>query len=229
RLQYLIAFQSSTQPTIRPQAGNTSGDPVALENDGCNGAGCTTGEFSTPLTIPLVANFTLIGPGPGTWVDGTGSGGYGMVLRRGTGGYYVNGVISRWSRGAIGIRDAASTGARITAGELVIQNVLVAADNAAMFQSGQLTVDAAANQIVQATQNTTALFTAAPVAPANAGALDFTPPTGSPATTGGLATFTGNLATKGGTFVTGTSFRGAAPTSGADVRWWAGWTNFATN
>ena len=29
-----------------------------------------------------------------------------MMLRRGTGGFYVNGVVSRWSRGAISIRDA---------------------------------------------------------------------------------------------------------------------------
>lgn len=229
RLQYLIAFQSSTQPTIRPGAGNTSGDPVGIENDGCAGAGCTGGENSTPLNIPLVANFTLIGTGPGTWVDGTASGGYGMVLRRGTGGYYVNGAIARWPRGAIAIRDAASTGVRVTNGELIVQNVLVAADNAAVFQSGQLTVDAVANQIIQVTQNTAALFTAAPIAPANAAALDFTPPAGSPATIGGLATFTGAVATKAGSFVAGTTFRGAAPPSGADVRWWAGWTNFANN
>lgn len=232
RLQHLVAFQSGTQPTIRPGAGNSSGDPVGIENDGCNGAGCTTGENSTPLTIPLVANFTLVGTGPGTWVDGTGSGGWGMVLRRGTGGYYVNGVVARWPRGAIAIRETSgqtAQAARITNGELVLNNILVAADNAAIFQAGQLTVDAAENAVIQVTENSDALFTAAPVNPANTEALDFTPPSGSPATSGGLATFTGALATKAGTFISGTSYRGAAPPSGNDVRWWAGWTNFAAN
>ena len=228
RLQYVIAMQSSTQPTIRPGAGNTSGDPVGIETDGCDGPGCTDGHDSEPLNIPLVANFTLIGTGPGTWVEGTGSGGYGMVLRRGTGGYYVNGVIARWPRGAIGLRDAA-TGQRVADGDFVLNNVLVGADNAALFQAGQLTLDASANQIIQVAESSGALFTAAPVAPASAATLDFTPPAGSPATTGGLATFTGAVATRAGTFVQGTAFRGAAPPSGADVRWWAGWTNYANN
>ena len=233
RLQYLIAFQSSRQPTIRSGAGNTSTDPVGIENDGCGAAataGCTDGHNSAPLNIPLVANFTLIGTGAGSWVDGTASGGYGMVLRRGTGGYYVNGVIARWPRGAIGLRDAA-TNTRSTAGELVVNNVLVAADNTALFQggTGQFTLDVSANAIAQVTQNSAALFTAAPVAPANAAALDFTPPAGAPSATGGLATFNGTLATKAGTFVAGTAFRGAAPSSGPDLRWWANWTNFVAN
>ena len=72
RLQYLIAFQSKLlQP--RPNAGNVSQDPQGIENDGCNGAGCVGGQDSQPYTIPLVANFTLIGfpntvtlPTPGT-------------------------------------------------------------------------------------------------------------------------------------------------------------------
>jgi hypothetical protein len=230
RLQYLIAFQSNVQPTIRPGAGNTSSDPVGIENDGCGGAttpGCTLGFDSTPLNIPLVANFTLIGTGAGTWVDGT-SGGYGLVLRRGTGGYYVNGAVSRWPKAAFAVRDGA-TGGRLSNGELVPRNVFVAQDNGTMFQAGQQTVDAAANLIIQGTENTAALFTAAPVSPANTAALDFTPSASSPLTSGGLATFTGAIATKAGTFVAGTTFRGAAPSSGTDLRWWAGWTNYAVN
>lgn len=229
RLQFLIAVQPSTQPSIRAGAGNTSGDPVGIENDGCDGNGCTAGRNSQPFTVPLVANFTLIGTGPGTWVDGTGSGGYGMVLRRGTGGFYVNGLISRWPRGAIGLRDA-ETQTRITNGDFILRNVLVGADNALLFQAGQVPViDAGANNIIQVAQNTTALITAAPLQPANAAALDFTPAAGSPATTGGYSPFTGAVLTKAGNFVTATTYRGAAPTAGADLRWWAGWTNYAEN
>jgi hypothetical protein len=235
RLQYLLAYQSATQPVVRPGAGNTSADPVGLENDGCNGTSCPSGENSTPYTIPLVANFTLIGTGSGSWVDATASGGYGMVLRRGTGGYYVNGLIARWPRGAIGIRDGTTgtawTSARIAAGDLVLKNILVASDNAALFQggTGNVTVDASANAIVSATENTSALFTAAPLAPANTAALDFTPPASSPAASGGMSTFTGNIAAKATTFIEATPFRGAAPPSGNNIRWWAGWTNYATN
>lgn len=35
------------------------------------------------------------------------------------------------------------------------------------------------------------------------------------------------LATKGGTFITGTAYRGAADPAGAD--WWATWTNYDIN
>ena len=230
RLQYLIAYQSSAQLNIRPTAGNTSSDPVGIENDGCDGTGCTNGQSSTPYTTPLVANFTLVGTGTGSWVDGTSSGGYGMVLRRGTAGSYINGLVARWPRGAIALRDAASTGVRITSGELVLSNILVA-DNAAVFQAGQLTVDAGANAIIEAQGATTAgLFAALPAQPpADETGLDFTPSATSPASAGGLALFTGALATKAGTFVAGTAFRGAAPATGADARWWQGWTNYARN
>src|SRR5690606_37869310 len=229
RLQYLIAYQSPEQLNIRPTAGNTSSDPVGIENDGCNGAGCTNGQDSAPLTNPLVANFTLVGAGAGSWEEGTSSGGYGMVLRRGTAGSYVNGVVARWPRGAFAIRDEASTGARIASGDLTIGNILVA-ENAALFQPGQLTIDASANAIVEAQATTAALFAAVPAAaPASASALDFTPAAGSPAASGGLSQFTGSLAARAGTFVQGTTFRGAAPASGADARWWQGWTNYARN
>jgi hypothetical protein len=153
-----------------------------------------------------------------------------MVLRRGTAGSYVNGLLARWPRGAIALRDAASTGVRITNGELVLNNILVA-DNAAIFQAGQLTVDAGANAIIEAQGATTAgLFVSvAAQAPEDAGDLDFTPSATSPASAGGLVLFTGNLAAKAGTFVQGTAFRGAAPVSGANARWWEGWTNYARN
>ena len=104
RLQHLIAYQSDLV-VPRPGSGNASSDPQGIENDGCNGAGCADGHNSTPFTTPVVANFTLVGTGAGTDVDPT-SGGHGAVLRRGTGGYYVNGVVARWPKAGFGIRDA---------------------------------------------------------------------------------------------------------------------------
>ncbi len=57
--------------------------------------------------------------------------------------------------------------------------------------------------------------------------FDWTPAAGSPAATGGLTAFTGNMATATGTFVQGTAYRGAAAPAGA--KWWTGWTTYARN
>jgi hypothetical protein len=227
RMQYLVAYQ--TRVLIpRAGAGNVSNDPQGIENDGCAGANCTNGQNSTPLNIPLVANFTLVGTGPGV-VDGT-SGGIGMMLRRGTGGYYVNGVVARWPRAALSLRDAA-TNDRITAGDLQLRNLLLA-DISTVFQASsgsnvQFTVDEAANAIESSATGTAALFTAFAPQPTSAAQLDWTPAAASPAATGGLAAFTGAIATKAGTAVAGTAFRGAADPAGP--KWWQSWTIYADN
>ena len=74
------------------------------------------------------------------------------------------------------------------------------------------------------------LFSALPAQgaiPANVAAFDWTPAAASPIATGGLATFTGKIGTKGGTAVTGTAYVGAAAPGGA--KWWTGWTVYARN
>jgi hypothetical protein len=225
RLQHLIAFQTR-QAIPRTGAGNVSTDPQGIENDGCNGTGCTNGQNSTPLNIPMVANFTLVGPPDGIF-SGT-SGGIGMMLRRGTGGYYVNGAIARWERAGISLRDA-NTVAR-TAAELIVSNVAVV-DVGARFQpaSGATVQDSVhagiANVIYTATHTKDSLFVAVPTSPTNASQLDWTAKAA--IATGGTGAFTGDLATKGGTFVTGTDYRGAANPAGP--QWWSGWTNYADN
>jgi hypothetical protein len=149
-----------------------------------------------------------------------------MVLRRGTGGFYVNGLVTRWPKAAISIRDQASTGARITNGDFILRNVL-SSDNATLFQAGQLTVDATANALETAATAAGTLFTAFSADPSNASQLDWMPAPNSAARTGGFAAFTGAIATKAGTFVTGTAFRGAVDPAAA--RWWQGWTIYADN
>ncbi len=226
RIQFAIAFQQiSVVP--RAAAGNVSQDPQGIENDGCNGANCTAGQNSLPYTIPLIANFTLVGPPAG--VNTQGSGTIGMMLRRGTGGYYVNGIVSRWARAAVSLRDQ-TTLDRITGTDLLLKNLLLA-ENGVNFQpqSGatiQGTVDLTANALEAATGTAVSLFTALPAAPTAAG-LDWSPSAASPARTGGLAAFTGAVATKAGTFITATAYRGAADPSGP--KWWQGWTNYAEN
>ncbi|HEX8672259.1 MAG TPA: fibronectin type III domain-containing protein [Longimicrobium sp.] len=222
RNQFLIALQS-TILTPRAGSGNSSTDPQGFEVDGCSGANCIAGQSSQPHTIPVFANFTMNGTGPGVVPA---AGGFGGVLRRGAGGFYVNGIIARWPGAALAIRDAA-TNDRITAGDLSIRNVL-AAENGTLFESGsgRFTVDAAANAIETSPSATASLFGSFDVSRGAAG-LDWHPSVTSAARTGGLATFTGTLATKAGTAVTGTTYRGAADPAGA--RWWANWTTYVRN
>jgi hypothetical protein len=225
RLQYLIAFQSRIlQP--RPGAGNVSADPQAIEIDGCNGTGCAAGQTSQPYTIPLVANFTIIGF-PNT-VTVPAGGGRGAVLRRGTGGYFVNGLIGRYPTAGLSLRDQASTGARVADGTLDIRNHLVVETPALLDASTNVTFDQTGRELRhQATTTAASLLSALPTSPTDAAAFDWTPLAGSAATTGGLATFSGNILAKAGAFVTPTTYVGAADPAGA--KWWQGWTNYAAN
>ena len=107
RIQYVIGY-NSVQLTPRTGAGFYATDLEGIENDGCNGSGCDNGFNQQPYTIPLVANVTLIGCGDATCV-GSG-GGFGMMLRRGTGGYYINSVFARFPSAGISLRDAETFG-----------------------------------------------------------------------------------------------------------------------
>jgi hypothetical protein len=236
RNQYLIAFQS-TILAPRAGAGSSSGDPQGFEVDNCGsatGGGCDNGYASMPLTIPMFANFTLVGPGPIPAVTST-SGGVGMVLRRGAAGYYVNGIIARWPRAAISLRDSV-TQARSNDGSLILRNILVletgatAGTNAPLFEggTGRFAIDSVAGNIVKAAGTVVVAdeFAGIPATPTLAG-LDFALTAAGLARTGGTGAFTGALATKAGTFVSGTGYRGAWDPAGA--KWWSGWTNYARN
>ncbi len=222
RLQYVIAYQSK-QLIPRAGAGNTSGDPQGIENDGCNGSGCDLGHNTTPFTIPVVANFTLVGTAPGVVAAG---GGYGMVLRRGTGGHYVNGILARWPNAGISIRDAGTTN-RVTEGVMSIRNVLIAESPLAL-QAGQQTYDLAGNAITFEQATTAAsIFAKFPTAPTSVADFDWSLSAAAAARTGGLATFTGDLAARAGAVIMGTTYRGAWNPAG--TKWWEGWTSYSNN
>jgi hypothetical protein len=155
-----------------------------------------------------------------------------MVLRRGTGGHYVNGIVARWPAAAFAIRDA-TTKARIDAGEFTMRNILIA-ENGTAFEpdvastsTRHFSLDMAPNQIVAHSGTAASLFAGLPSQPAvpTTATLDWALAANSPARTGGTGAFAGALAAKAGTFVTGTTFRGAADPNGP--RWWTGWTNYA--
>jgi hypothetical protein len=204
-----------------------------VENDGCEGAGCQNGRNSTPLTTPVLANFTLVGMGDVALAGS--SGGYGMMLRRGTGGWYVNGIVARWPRAAISLRDP-DTYARagslavpdLGSSDLAVRNVLLV-ENGAPFQTGsnQFAFDLAGNAIEPVQASTASLFLAFPTSIGSgttAAAFDWTPAAGSAAANGGLTTFTGKLAQAAGTSVAGSNYRGAAAPDGP--KWWQGWTTY---
>jgi hypothetical protein len=238
RLQYLIGF-NSVQLTPRANAGFPATDLEGIENDGCNGSGCDNGFNQTPFTTPVVANFTLIGCGS---VDCVGSaGGFGLMLRRGTGGYYVNGVVARFPRGGVSLRDAETfvrAGSLATpdlaTADLAIRNVLFTDIGSAVFQTGtspvQNSLDLTGNNLINSSTTAASLFTALPaqgVTPAGVSAFDWTPAATSAIATGGMANFSGKLATKAGAIVAPTSYLGAAAPTGA--KWWAGWTVYFRN
>ena len=225
RLQFLIGYQSRV---LIPRAGtgNTSADPQGIENDGCNGNGCDLGFNSVPFTIPVVANFTLVGTGPGVVPA---AGGYGAILRRGTGGHYVNGLWARWPSAGIGYRDAATKTRETTDGVLTIKNSMIVESPLAL-QAGQQTYDLAGNAVVFEQATTAAsVFTKLPVtgplSPASASEFDWSLSAGAAARTGGLTSFTGDLLTRAGSFVSGTAYRGAWDPNG--TKWWEGWTYYA--
>jgi hypothetical protein len=242
RLQYLIAFQS-TQLAQRGGAGTPSTDPQGIENDGCNGTGCDLGFNSTPLTIPVVSNFTLVGTGS-TASSGS-AGGIGMMLRRGTGGYYTNGIVARWPRAGVSLRDpetytrAGGVATQdLATTDLAVKNILFV-ETPVVFQGAngtnvQNSLDLAGNGLVNGTATTASLFAKFPATagPTTTEAdFDWALSSTSAAATGGLATFTGKLATAAtgatstGNTLTGTAYVGAVAPNG--TKWWEGWTRYA--
>ena len=228
RNQFLIGYQTTVlQP--RPGSGGTSGDPQGFEIDGCAGTGCTDLQNSAPFNMPVFANFTMIGPGPNVLPA---SGAVGMVLRRGTGGTYINGIVGRYTVG-LSIRDAASNQRRLD-DSLTIRNLLLAENVAHLDPSAsnftqQAFFAGSGIDSVSGANSARLLFLSVPQAgtvPSTA-TLDWTPAAGSAAATGGLSTFTGVVAARVGTFITPTAYRGAADPNGP--KWWQGWTIYDRN
>ena len=235
--QFLIAMQS-TQIDPQSGTGTLSGDPQGFEIDGCSPstAGCNapavgaSQQSAHPFTMPVFANFTIVGTGSAA--NSGASGGNGMVVRVGTGGTFINGIVARWPRSAISLRDT-TTFNRESVDSLLLSNVLFAQNGVGVggnFDTPTLPftdadVEARVGSGTESNAGTAAsLFTSLP----NVGAvpslatLDWTPPAGSAAATGGLNTFAGVIAARAGTFIVPTAYRGAAAPGG--TKWWTGWT-----
>jgi Fibronectin type III domain len=230
RNQFLIAYQS-TRIAPRTGSGVLGSDPRGFEGDGCDPAvaGCTlsTTGASEPFSLPVFANFTAIGA---NGLAGFPADGNGLVVRRGSAGVFVNGVIARYPGRAISIRDAFTDSLRIR-DSLYIGNIVLAENGANYDPDGSnfgQEAKFAANGMTAAAGAASTILTSL-----TAPNLDFTPVAGQPAASGGMATFSTRIAARvtnffGTTPMPATSYRGAADPAGTN-KWWQGWTVHITN
>jgi hypothetical protein len=225
RLQNIVAFQSVR---LAPAAGSgfISSDPEGFEGDGCPSgeAGCDAGNAQTPYAVPVIANFTLIGPGTG--VPLSSSGDYGAVIRRGSGGYFTHGIIAQWARQGINLRDAFTNTQLETNDSLNIVNLLLA-ENGANYD------DDAGSNFGQASKFTTsnhvedAGTAASLITSLSTAGLDWTPTGAATSVPGAIvipAAYTAEFF--GGTLTPGDYFGAASPSG---PKWWEGWSSYAEN
>lgn len=234
RNQFLIAYQSRRLALVPP--GIQASDPQGFEGDGCeisaSKPGCAT-YFNAPLSMPVFANYTLIGTG--SLVTGYPSGGgRGAVIRRGTGGTFLNGVIARWSTRGINMRNHHTDTLRMR-DSLIVRN-LVLAGNGSNFDPVSATDTlnlgyqskfvVTGSGIVEDGGSAASLFVKLPADTnaTTAASFDWTPAGASTIRQGGLSTFSGLIGTRAGSAVTPTSYMGAADPAGN--RWWEGWTTY---
>jgi hypothetical protein len=233
RAQFLLALQT-TVLTPRPGTGTVSSDPRGFEGDGCESdkAGCT--YANTPYSMPVWANFTVVGPGAGVFSTTDGNG---AVVRRGGAANFVNGIIARWPGVGFSIRDQ-ETKDRMDADSLYIRNVFLV-ENGSDFESpaknfGYVVSDSAAAWNVKTAKLADVFTGAVPTSATTVteSTLNLALKSGSAAATGGLSSFAGTpLAGRVKNFFGGdmpaTAYVGAIDPSGTP--WYAGWTVFARN
>lgn len=219
RNQYLIAYQSQRlQPA--PGAGTLSTDPQGIEADGCNGSGCTTGFRSTPFSDPTFANLTILGMGA---TETTASGGFGVVLRRGTKGLLANSIIANWKGIGLTVRDSV-TGNLTTADSLNATDLVFAANT---LDHDTVGANYGQASVFTADNHRTAASVAAILTNTTATSLNWTPLGTAAAGCGTVAIPAARTgAFFGGTLAT-TTFCGAVNPAGP--LWYQGWTSYAAN
>jgi hypothetical protein len=235
RGQFLIALQTSVL-TPRPGSGTVSSDPRGFEGDGCENdkAGCT--YANAPYSMPVWANFTVIGPGDGVFSTTDGNG---AVVRRGGAANFVNGIVARWPGVGFSIRDD-ETKALMDADSLYIRNVVLAG-NGSNFEApkagrfGDVVADSATAWNVTESSLTDLFAGALPTSATSVTAtnLNILLRSGAPAANGGLSSFDGTpLAARVTNFfgatMPATAYIGAADPA-ASTQWYEGWTNWGRN
>jgi hypothetical protein len=244
RHQYLIALQTGPRVTPRPgNPGALSAEQNGFEVDGCGSAAgtCAAGFNSTPYSMPVFANFTVVGPGPGVIpVRAGGDGGVGLLARRGTGGVWVNGVVARWPEAALSIFDP-ETNTRITEDSLDILNTHFTDNGRTYDTTGMTNRNGTADKFTTSGHTTAAdaahtLFVSVPTAAttiANNFAFDWRPAAAVAIRTGGTggtlpAPLSNRVSNYFGGTLAGTTYRGAVEPD-AVTQWYSGWTVYYRN
>jgi hypothetical protein len=233
RVQFLIAYQT-TRLTPQAGSGGLGSDPRGFEIDGCDPGAAPAGSCtmtatgtSQPFTNPTFANFTIIGPTVGHATFPTGNNAGAAVLRRGTAGYWANGILARWKGVALNIRDAWSDTLLSQRDSLNVVAVLLA-ENEANYDTtsnfGQAAKFASDQHKVFATTTTVDTLLGLTLTAPN---LDWTPKAGSPATTGGATVPAARVGAYFGGSWANTTYLGAAAPGG--TKWWQGWTAYNSN
>jgi hypothetical protein len=239
RNQFMIAFQTQrlTPSTLNP-TGQFSSDPRGFEGDGCDAGGNPDCTFnSEPFSMPVFANFTVIGPGNLAGLSSTLRNVSGATIRRGSGGVLINGIIGRWKGHCLNIQDT-ETDARRTADSLNIVDIVFAEclggtydpGNATTDLAGQAGIFAASNHREQAGNGLADLISSL-----NPASLNWAPVASSIITVGGSGD-----AANGGVAIARTdrfaNFRGGSLSQTTYVgaaapgdTWWTGWTVYAIN
>ncbi len=190
-------WQGNAQFVIVQQASDVGDRGIEADNREGN-------DDVTPRSNPNFSNFTFIGGA---------SGDTGMVLRRGTAGNFMNGIITGFQDAGLDI-DSASTAALATAGDITFDSILLVENNANL-ESDDATEDAAQNGAfaagsnnVDSTGNSTLSGSPAVIPGANESAVPATDPTAF------------------GSFFDDVDYIGAV--RDADDTWYQGWTLLVT-
>lgn len=232
RNQFMIALQ--TQRLI-PATGTGvfSSDPKGFEGDGCDPAvsGCLLGSTAatthTIYSMPVFANFTMVGPGQ---LAGFPADGNGATIRRGTGGTFRNGVLSRWKGIALNMRDVWTDSMRLR-DSLSIRG-LVLAENGFAFDTVATGVNnlATADKFVNNNIRTPATAAVALFTSLNTAGLDWHPAGGATSVlaTGGEVAPAARVANYFGGSWVNTTYIGAVDPVATTV-WYSGWTRYVIN
>ena len=222
RDQYVVAVLSTV---LDGYDGQGTDDRSFLESDGCEAGvtGCPASFDAAPYSMPFFANFVAIGPW--SW-DVARYGGNGIVIRRGSGATLVNGVVARWPKSALTVRDAFTETMR-QRDSLTISNLFFTQNGSNFDPAGSFYGQRdkfAGSSIEESSFDAASLFVRYEP---STGSFEWEPAAGSPIATGGLSPFSGRIAARAGSFALPSSFRGAAGIGG--VQWWRGWTSYARN
>lgn len=223
RNQFLIAFQTQ-RLSPAPNTGTFSSDPRGMEGDGCDpgvpGCAVTARGTNAPYSMPVFGNFTLLGTGQ---LGGYPTDGSGIVVRRGTGGTFRNGMVLRFKGTGISLRDAWTDSLRLR-DSLSIDGIILA-ENGARFNATGL--GDSTSMVARMTSVRYAPVAADLVTSLNPAALNWRP-AGTLPTTGGVAAPAARVAGFFGGTWANTTYIGAVEPNAA-TGWWDGWTRYVIN